>query len=51
MKNYITIYAEDFDTDVWASYCCAAGVPLSADSITIKFNDEDVEHTETSSEN
>ncbi len=43
--NYIVIYADEYDTDVWEGYCCAAGVPLSATSITIKFNESDVEYT------
>lgn len=46
MKNYIVIYAEDFDRDVWCNYCCAANVPESATSITITFTDDDVEYTE-----
>ena len=40
--NYIKLYAEDFDTDVWEGYCRAAGVPTEATVITIKFNDKDV---------
>ena len=46
MKNYITLYADDFDTDTWAGYCCAAGVPESATTITVKFTDDDVEYEE-----
>ena len=43
-KNYIVIYAEDFDRDVWEDYCLATNVPTSAISITIYFNDKDVEY-------
>lgn len=46
--NYITIYADDFDVDIWENYCHAANVPLDATYITIYFNDEDVESDATS---
>ena len=42
--RHITLYAEDFDRDVWAEYCEAAGVPLSAIEFTICFNSDDVEY-------
>lgn len=45
--NYITIYADDFDTDVWEDYCHTANVPLDATYITIYFKDEDVKSDAT----
>lgn len=42
MKNYITIYADDFDRDVWEDYCTATNVPLTAQSITITFRDSQI---------
>lgn len=45
-KKYIKLYAEDFDTDVWESYCNVAKVPLSATSITIFFDPKEVEYGE-----
>ena len=47
MKNYITLYADEFDRDTWEGYCCAAGVPASATSITIGFDEHDVEYDES----
>lgn len=45
-KNYITIYADEFDADVWEGYCIAAGVPKSATQITISFDESDVEYVD-----
>ena len=42
-KNYIKIWAEDFDRDIWRDYCDACNVPYDSISIKIYFNDEDVE--------
>lgn len=44
MKNYITLYADEFDCDTWEGYCCAAGVPKSAVTITIQFDESDVDY-------
>lgn len=46
MKNYITIFADDMDADVWEDYCNACNVPLSATQITIRFKDEDISYEE-----
>ena len=43
-KNYITIYADEMDRDVWQDYCIACNVPCDATQITIHFNDNDVEY-------
>ena len=48
MKNYITLYADEFNRDTWEGYCCAAGVPTSATSITVKFDESDVEYEDGS---
>ena len=45
--NRITIYAEDFDTDVWEDYCRITRVPFSATSISITFGEALIEYTET----
>lgn len=47
-ENYISIYAEDFDTDIWEEYCRIAGVPESAIKIKIRFDDKDVEYVDGS---
>lgn len=41
--NYIVLYADDYDYDVWVEYCDICHVPHSATSIEIKFNLNDVE--------
>ena len=46
MKNYIKLYADDFDRDVWEDYCLATNVPTTAVSITIYFEDKDIEYEE-----
>lgn len=45
-KKYIKLYAEDFDRDVWESYCKVAEAPLSAISLTIFFDPDEVEYGE-----
>lgn len=45
-ENYIVIYADDFDTDIWKDYCVACNVPRSATSIKITFDDDNVTYTE-----
>lgn len=41
--NHITLYAYEFDRNVWQVYCDACGVPYSSVEITIWFNTDDVE--------
>ena len=41
-KSYIILYADDFDIDVWESYCVACGVDLNATEIKINFDYKDV---------
>lgn len=43
-KNYITIYSEDYDNDIWKEYCDICNVPYDATEITIKFNDKDLSY-------
>ena len=49
--NYITLYADEHDTDAWKDYCRAAGVPTSATEITLWFKEEDVEYEDGDEEN
>lgn len=44
--NYIVLYADDFDCDVWAEYCDICKVSHSATYVKIKFNAGDVESDE-----
>ena len=44
--RYIVLYADEFDTDTWTSYCDAVDVPRSAQSITIKFDATNVSYEE-----
>lgn len=41
--NYIVLYADDYDYDVWKEYCDICHVPYDVISITIRFNLGDVE--------
>ena len=41
--DYIVIYPEDFDNDVWEEYCDICGEDTDADSLVIHFNSKDVE--------
>ena len=41
--NYIVLYADDYDCDVWQEYCDVCGVSCDATYIKIKFNYNDVE--------
>ena len=41
--NYIVLYADDYDFDVWEEYCNICGVGCSATYIKIKFDHNDVE--------
>lgn len=41
--NYIVLYADDYDWDVWEQYCDICGVDYNASYIKIKFKSEDVE--------
>lgn len=43
-ENYIKLYAEDFDTDVWEDYCRIVGVPNDSVIIKIRFTDDDVSY-------
>lgn len=42
--NCITIYAEDYRTDIWQEYCDICAVPYEATEITIEFKDENVSY-------
>lgn len=44
--RYITLYADEYDCDVWKEYCDAAGVSYETTEITIKFKGDDVEYQE-----
>lgn len=37
-SQYIVLYADEHDTDVWKSYCDVCNVPYSATEIKIYFN-------------
>lgn len=41
--NYIVLYADDYDWDVWQDYCDVCGVTYNATYIKIKFNYKNVE--------
>lgn len=41
--NYIVLYADDYDWDVWEEYCDICGADCDATYIRIKFKSEDVE--------
>jgi hypothetical protein len=41
--NYIVLYADDYDYDVWEEYCTACGVSYNATYIKVKFNINNVE--------
>lgn len=41
--NYIILYADDYDHDVWQEYCDVCGVGYNATYIKIKFNYKNVE--------
>jgi hypothetical protein len=43
-KNFIKIWAQDFDQDVWEEYCDACNVPYDTTHIRIYFDDEDIEY-------
>lgn len=42
--NYIVLYPDDYDYDVWENYCDICGVGYDATCIKIKFNPDDVEY-------
>lgn len=44
--DYITLYADEHDTDVWEEYCKICGVPTSATYIEIHFDHNDCEYGE-----
>lgn len=44
--NEIKLYADEFDVDVWESYCEICKVPYSATVIIIKFRDKNVDYQE-----
>ena len=41
--NYIVLYADDYNYDVWEEYCDICGADYDATYIRIKFKSEDVE--------
>ena len=41
--DYIVLYADEHDYDVWMQYCDICGVSYDSFSIKIKFNKADVE--------
>ena len=43
MENYIVLYAEDFNSDIWEEYCEICGESPSAISLRIPFNPQKVE--------
>lgn len=45
-KNYIVLYADETDTDIWQDYCDACNVPYTATQITIYFTDNNVKYEE-----
>ena len=42
--NYIVLYADECDWDVWEKYCDICGVGYDATCIKIKFDLDDVEY-------
>ena len=42
--NYIILYADECDWDVWEKYCDICGVSYNATCIKIKFDPDDVEY-------
>ena len=40
--NYIVLYAEDYNNDVWLEYCDICGVDYDTTSIEIKFDPKNV---------
>ena len=50
-KNWIVLYRDELDYDLWEDYCYAANVPVESSKITIYFNDEDVESVDYDDEN
>ena len=42
--NHIILYAEDYNWDVWETYCDICGVSYDATCIKIKFDPNDVEY-------
>ena len=42
--NYIVLYADDYNCDVWKNYCDVCGVGYNAICIKIKFDLKDVEY-------
>ncbi len=49
-QAHIILYAEDFDQDVWKQYCNIADVPYEAQSMTIKFDRNDVDYDDDDEE-
>ena len=45
MRNEITLYKNEVYEGVWECYCKAVGVPVSAETITIVFDDGEVQVT------
>lgn len=41
--EYIVLYADEYNNDVWEQYCDICGVSCYSTYIKIKFNREDVE--------
>ena len=41
--NYIVLYADEYEYDVWEQYCNICKVSCDSTYIKIKFNDKDVE--------
>lgn len=41
--NYIVLYADDYNYDVWEEYCDICDVPYYATYIKINFKSKDVE--------
>lgn len=46
MLNYIILYADEFNSDVWEEYCDVCDVPHSATEITIKFVKKNVDYVD-----
>jgi len=45
-KNYIIIWKDECDWDMWKDYCCACGCSRDCDAIKIYFGDKDCEGIE-----
>ena len=42
--NYITLYADEYDQDIWEDYCNIARAPKSSETITIYFDPANTEY-------